>query len=95
MSSCEEAIKHFESLQKRYTTQHNGKQCGLVARALESMKESKKRNAGCECCNGFRPDDLGAKVYAWSVQYYEIGDGIPHYISARFCPMCGRELSKN
>lgn len=94
MSSYEEAIKHFKSLQKRYTTQHNGKQCGLVARALDSLESSAKRDRGCECCNGFYPDDPGAKIYLWSVQYYEIGDGTPHYINARFCPMCGRELSE-
>lgn len=35
----EEAIKHFESLQKRYTTQHNGKQCEYVKTALEAMRK--------------------------------------------------------
>ena len=34
-----EAIKHFESLQKRYTTQHNGKQCEYVKIALEAMRK--------------------------------------------------------
>jgi len=42
-SKVEEAIKHFESLQKRYTTQHNGKQCELVKTALEALYEKKER----------------------------------------------------
>jgi len=32
------SIKHFESLQKRYTTTHNDKQCEYVKTALECMK---------------------------------------------------------
>lgn len=35
----QEAIKHFESLQKRYTTQHNGKQCEYVKTALIAMRK--------------------------------------------------------
>lgn len=34
-----ESIKHFESLQKRYTTQHNGKQCEYVKTALTAMRK--------------------------------------------------------
>ena len=30
-------IKHFESLQKRYTTQHNGQMCERGADALEAL----------------------------------------------------------
>lgn len=39
MTKTEEAIKHFESLQKRYTTQHNGKQCEFVKTALNALYE--------------------------------------------------------
>lgn len=35
----EETIKHFEGLQKRYTTQHNGKHCAYVKEALEAMRK--------------------------------------------------------
>lgn len=35
----EEAIKHFKSLQKRYTREHNGKMCIKVAVALEAMEK--------------------------------------------------------
>lgn len=43
----EESIKHFKSLQKRYTREHNGKMCEKVAVALEAMEKQipKKPNA--------------------------------------------------
>lgn len=39
MTILEKSIKHFERLQKRYTTQHNGKMCQFVACALEAMNK--------------------------------------------------------
>ena len=33
----EEAIKHFKSLQKRYTKEHNGRMCEKVNLALEAL----------------------------------------------------------
>jgi len=41
MNTLEKSIKHFEGLQKRYTTQHNGKMCQFVACALKAMNESR------------------------------------------------------
>jgi len=38
MTILEKSIKHFEGLQKRYTTQHNGEMCQMVECALDSMK---------------------------------------------------------
>lgn len=35
----EEAIKHFKSLQKRYTKEHNGRMCEKVNLALESLEK--------------------------------------------------------
>ena len=35
----EEVIKHFESLQKRYTKQHNGRMCEKVNLALEALEK--------------------------------------------------------
>jgi len=37
MNDINKTIKHFESLQKRYTTQHNGQMCDRVADALEAL----------------------------------------------------------
>lgn len=37
MNSIDETIKHFESLQKRYTTQHNGQVYERVTDALEAL----------------------------------------------------------
>jgi hypothetical protein len=37
MKDLNKTIKHFESLQKRYTTQHNGQMCERVSDALEAL----------------------------------------------------------
>jgi hypothetical protein len=37
MKDINKTIKHFESLQKRYTTQHNGQMCERVEDALEAL----------------------------------------------------------
>lgn len=34
-----EVIKHFKSLQKRYTTEHNGKMCEKVQLAIEALEK--------------------------------------------------------
>lgn len=46
MNEIEKAIKHFEGLQKRYTTQHNGKHCEFVKTALAALYEKQKRDIG-------------------------------------------------
>ena len=43
MNDINKTIKHFESLQKRYTTQHNGQMCERVADALEALYRFKKQ----------------------------------------------------
>jgi hypothetical protein len=37
MNDINKTIKHFESLQKRYATQHNGQMCERVSDALEAL----------------------------------------------------------
>jgi hypothetical protein len=78
MNEIERAIKHFEGLQKRYTTQHNGKHCDLVATALEALREQAERNKGCFWCSG---DVLLDNVKI---------NGVAVNISC--CPMCGKRL---
>jgi len=34
-----DAIKHFKSLQKRYTTQNNERQCDFVKTAIEALEK--------------------------------------------------------
>ena len=46
----DKAIKHYKSLQKRYTTQHNGIHCEYVALAIQALQEQQKRQSGCVCC---------------------------------------------
>lgn len=43
MNDINKTIKHFESLQKRYTTQHNGQMCEKVADALEALYHYKSQ----------------------------------------------------
>ena len=43
MNDINKTIKHFESLQKRYTTQHNGQMCERVADALEALYQLKSQ----------------------------------------------------
>ena len=38
MNDINKTIKHFESLQKRYMTQHNNQMCERVADALEALE---------------------------------------------------------
>jgi hypothetical protein len=47
MNNLNKTIEHFESLQKRYTTQHNGQMCERVADALEALYFFKSKK--CEC----------------------------------------------
>lgn len=44
MNNLEKTIKHFESLQKRYKTQHNGQMCERVADALEALYAFKTKD---------------------------------------------------
>lgn len=43
MHDLTKTIKHFESLQKRYTTEHNGQMCERVADALEALYQVKSQ----------------------------------------------------
>ena len=92
MNEIYKTIEHFEHLQKRYTTQHNGKHCELVKTALAALREKAEREKGCEWCidmgdfdrfEHYRIDREGnAEVHA-------------HMVLAnlsRFCPMCGKRL---
>ena len=78
----EEAIKHFKSLQKRYTKEHNGRMCEKVNLALEALEKQipKKPTMGkyghteCACCG-------------WIVESF-CGD-LEQY---PFCPNCGQAI---
>ena len=43
MYDLTKTIKHFESLQKRYTTEHNGQMCERVADAIEALYQLKSQ----------------------------------------------------
>ena len=52
MNDINKTIKHFESLQKRYTTQHNGQMCERVADALEALYQLKSKQDYFEKTSG-------------------------------------------
>lgn len=76
MNEIYKAIEHFERLQKRYTTQHNGKHCELVKTALAALHEKAERSRGCVSCDGGFGDN--------TVEFEKLG--------YTMCPHCGKRL---
>ena len=80
----EEAIKHFKSLQKRYTKEHNGRMCEKVNLALEALEKQvpKKplhmhKNYYCPIC----------KEDGWMLW----DDAIPNDMD-KYCGICGQAI---
>ena len=80
----EEAIKHFKSLQKRYTKEHNGRMCEKVNLALEALDKQipKKplhmnKNYYCPIC----------KEDGWMLW----DDAIPNDMD-KYCGICGQAI---
>jgi hypothetical protein len=94
VKEIERAIKHFESLQKRYTTTHNGKHCELVKTALTALREQAEREKGCSMCEHDVMD--GNPIVAKHADGYTITTtGVVSFsanLVAKFCPMCGKRL---
>lgn len=74
MNEIYKAIEHFEHLQKRYTTQHNGKHCELVKTALTALREQAEREKGCFWCLDVSLNDVRINEVRVNINY---------------CPMCG------
>ena len=103
LSQEEAAIKHFESLQKRYTTTHNGKHCELVRTALVALREKKDRIAGCYFCNKehgyysstngivYRDDEIVMVLETSEWNHYYDGPELLD-TEVNFCPMCGKKV---
>ena len=80
----EEAIKHFKSLQKRYTKEHNGRMCEKVNLALEALEKQvpKKplhmhKNYYCPIC----------KEDGWMLW----DDAVPNDMD-KYCGKCGQAI---
>ena len=98
MNEIEKAIKHFEGLSKRYTTQHNGKHCEFVKTALAALYEKQEREIGCEYCNTKHEDwsTGGAhdfRIHEGAIYYYDRMFGWEG-MTINLCPMCGRSLKE-
>lgn len=80
----EEAIKHFKSLQKRYTKEHNGRMCEKVALALEAMEKQVPKkpidNHHCPSCETGLPHK--GFTDEWCKCCFELD----------YCPRCGQAI---
>ena len=87
-----ESIKHFKSLQKRYTTQHNGKQCEYVKTALLAMEKQEKlkpvpfKRTAHDFCNG-RCEETGRFCEFLQQYNHEY-----QYVDYK-CPVCNKRVS--
>ena len=80
----EEAIKHFKSLQKRYTKEHNGRMCEKVNLALEALEKQvpkkplhMRKNYYCPIC----------KEDGWMLW----DDAVPNDMD-KYCGKCGQAI---
>lgn len=99
MTDVERAIKHFESLQRRYTTQHNSVQCELVKTALVALREKAERMSGCEYCADREDLAFGHDSMKRVGSIYIDGNLLvadlyseSMAVAVCFCPMCGKPL---
>jgi len=87
MTDTEKAIKHFESLQKRYTTQHKGEQCKFVKCAIEAICEKQER----EKWHGVEHGLL--TTWETPIQCHNCMEHLS--LDWSFCPECGTPIENN
>ena len=93
----------IEALQDRYMTVSmciTSTECKAHNRAIDTalacMRECAERREGCEWCEEPPTEwKSGDKVYGYTSQYFEYGDGDFHYVCNKYCPMCGRDLERS
>lgn len=79
----EETIKHFKSLQKRYTREHNGKMCEKVALAIEAMEKQIAK----------KPLNFGNEAYLCpSCKRNNFYEGTEFLHKQKRCTVCGQVL---
>lgn len=86
VSELDAAIKHFGSLQKRYTSDHNGHMCSLVGTALTAMRMQREVTLQEACIrNGaLKYDPMDVII---NPQYYT--DETPLAVIDHLYPMAG------
>lgn len=81
----EEALKHFESLQKRYTREHNGKMCEKVRLAITAITKQIPMepvdNHHCpRCLTGIPIPPMASEAYKPFAKY------------PKYCDECGQAI---
>lgn len=86
----QEVLKHFNSLQKRYTTEHNGVMCEKVkvaVRAIEKQIPKKPKETDAY------PHRLYCPYCTWALCYNkENADSFRMMHMFRYCPECGQSI---
>lgn len=86
----QEVLKHFNSLQKRYTTEHNGVMCEKVKVAVEAIeKQIPKKPKETDAY----PHRLHCPYCTWTLCYNkENANSFRMMHMFRYCPECGQAI---
>ena len=88
----EETLKHFTSLQKRYTREHNGKMCEKVALAITAIKKQIPKEPIKQICGVYDEDsgnwlcDREWNMCPTCTERNEV------YRGHKYCPKCGQHI---
>ena len=102
MNNINKTIKHFESLQKRYTTQHNGQMCERVADALEALycfKNEEHCDHMAEVEYVIHAEWVKGKSGLYSCSHcdatcpYDVQGDVIEYWDCPRCPKCGAVMN--
>ena len=84
-----ETIKHFEYLQKRYTTQHNGTACEHVRMALIGLNRLSQEPEVVRCRDCRHSSRIASDVammrHCWNGRGRNNGDGFSRVRSDGYC----------
>lgn len=77
MSREHDALYHFMKLQKRYTTQHNGKMCSFVDCAISAITHEIKLR---DLINEDRKSINGTWLGGWASAMSKVGEVLDDYV---------------
>lgn len=84
-----------EPVQNTQFTELWQRKLNAIDLAQSALRSQLKREKGCEYC-AEQPAKwkIGDKLVSNALQYVEYGDGSTHYVRHKFCPICGKPLTK-